>query len=577
MKKIELRHRLYAPLILCALPFAAFSCVDSEYDIDKPFDMTVNFLKDAALPVGNVKKLYLKDILLGTDETLVGTSADGDYYLTFVQGQMDTEIKVPSFEYGGFTKNVQIVPELTKAADAGRISGTVDFGTIHFNCNMESHDLPEEVTGLKRCEVVSSIQLSLQTAPGQGLITLPSGAEIRFPEFLVIASGLQEGISKTGPNVFTTTRDFPIANSLDFIFPVEAIDFEAVPDGEGLLAPGHFKMTADILLSGSVRVDNIQTDAFPDITGKLQLNPARFVRAVAKLSKETGIPVSPVMVGDLPEFLNGENLVLDLQGLRLDMAVENTFPLGGNMRAGIRTSGTSGTLASVALGPVHFSAPALGQTARSAFSFSQSGTGAPQGYADVRTADFDNLLRIIPQQVGIYGMTVSVDDTYAEIGFGMPYKISADYSLASPLAFGKDVEMSFVQDMTGLGIDLSDFGLTKAQLTLDAVSSVPLEFSLQAEAIDAGANVISGIDVLLEGKIIAGSLDNPSESKLILNLSAEGADVAFDGLRLRMSTISGGPSLAGIPLNEAQGIEMKNLVLRVPEGITLDLGGDEDE
>ena len=85
MKKIELRHRLYAPLILCALPFAAFSCVDSEYDIDKPFDMTVNFLKDAALPVGNVKKLYLKDILLGTDETLVGTSADGDYYLTFVQ------------------------------------------------------------------------------------------------------------------------------------------------------------------------------------------------------------------------------------------------------------------------------------------------------------------------------------------------------------------------------------------------------------------------------------------------------------------------------------------------------------
>ena len=201
-----------------------------------------------------------------------------------------SEIKVPSFEYGGFTKNVQIVPELTKAADAGRISGTVDFGTKHFNCNMESHDLPEEGTGLKRCEVVSSIQLSLQTAPGQGLITLPSGAEIRFPEFLVIASGLQEGISKTGPNVFTTTRDFPIANSVDFIFPVEAIDFEAVPDGEGLLAPGHFKMTADILLSGSVRVDNIQADAFPDITGKLKLNPARFVRAVAKLSKETGIP-----------------------------------------------------------------------------------------------------------------------------------------------------------------------------------------------------------------------------------------------------------------------------------------------
>ena len=574
MRKIELWRRCHAPVALCALSFAAFSCVNRDYDIEKPIDMTVNLLKDVALPVGDVQKLYLKDILLGDDESLVGISADGDYHITFAQGNLDTEIMVPAFEYEGFTHNVSIKTWLTEGA--GRISGNADFGTVHFKYDMESYSLPQEVTGLKRCDVSSSIQLSLRTVAGQGQMSLAAGAEIRFPDFLVISSNLPYGISRTGANVFTTTIDFPITNSADFIFPVEAMDFEAIPQGQGLVAPGHFKMTADVLLSGSIRIDDLQAGALPEISGMLKLYPARFVKAVAKLSKETEIPVSPVVVGDLPEFLCGEDVVPDLQGLRLDMAVENSFPLGGSMSAGIKTGGTSGTLASVDLGPVHFSAPAFGQSSRSAFSFSQEGTGAPDGYADVMTAGFDNLLRTVPQKVEIYDMTVSTDEGYAEIGFGMPYNISADYSLTSPLAFGQDMNLVFIQDMTGFGIDLSDFGLYKAQITLDAVNSVPLDFSLQAEALDAGANVISGIKIVLDNRISAGSVSSPSESKLVLDIISEGEALAFDGLRLRMAAASQEPSLAGMPLNKDQGIELKNLVLRVPEGITLDLGNGND-
>ncbi len=199
MRKIELWRRCHAPVPLCALSFAAFSCVNSDYDIEKPIDMTVNLLKDVALPVGDVQKLYLKDILLGDDESLVGISADGDYHITFAQGNLDTEIMVPAFEYEGFTHNVSIKTWLTEGA--GRISGNADFGTVHFKYDMESYSLPQEVTGLKRCDVSSSIQLSLRTVAGQGQMSLAAGAEIRFPDFLVISSNLPYGISRTGASL----------------------------------------------------------------------------------------------------------------------------------------------------------------------------------------------------------------------------------------------------------------------------------------------------------------------------------------------------------------------------------------
>ncbi len=81
---------------------------------------------------------------------------------------------------------------------------------------------------------------------------------------------------------------------------------------------------------------------------------------------------------------------------------------------------------------------------------------------------------------------------------------------------------------------------------------------------------------MLDNRISAGSVSSPSESKLVLDIISEGDALAFDGLRLRMAAASQEPSLAGMPLNKDQGIELKNLVLRVPEGITLDLGNGND-
>lgn len=580
MKTIELWRRFAAPAALCALAAASVSCVNDEYDFGKEMDLTAVILQDVTLPVGNVRKLYLKDILFGEDESMVTTSPDGDCSIMLADGSVSTGQSIPRYEHEGFSSDISIAPLFSGEIGSaiGNISGTADLGTVHFLYDMETYDLPLEITGLKLCKVSSTLRLVMAAgASGQGSMVLEAGAEMIFPDYLVIVeSALPRGIRKTGTNTYVTTQDFSIMPSVSFYFQIEAIDFDKAPAGQGLIEPGHFKMKSDVLFTGSIRAEDVPASVVSEISGKLLLGPVRFVTAQAKISKEAEIHVSPITVDGIPDFLDSEGAVIDLRGLRLDMSVANSFPIGGKMSVGITTERDSEVLASVSLGPVGLAAPALGESSRNAFSFSQAGTGAPSGYSDVKTENFDVLLRMVPQTVNIHDMKVVTDDKYAEIEFGEEYSIDAEYSLYSPLSFGPDMHLEFWQDMTGLGIDLSGFGLKKALLALDAVNSIPIELELEAEAIDFNGNRIPGLDISLDRRISAGSVENPSVSALLLSISSDSGALSFDGLRLRMSASAADAASNGARLNMEQGISLENLVLRVPEGITVDLGGNEN-
>jgi len=58
------------------------SCVNEEYDLNKEIDTEMNILKDISLPVGDVDKIYLSEILTldESEETVISVDeASGDY------------------------------------------------------------------------------------------------------------------------------------------------------------------------------------------------------------------------------------------------------------------------------------------------------------------------------------------------------------------------------------------------------------------------------------------------------------------------------------------------------------------
>lgn len=551
---------------------SVYSCVDKDYDLSKDIDVTATLLKNAALPVGSVSKIYLKDLLLGEDEALLEVTAEGNYKLKFADGNVREQITVPAFASEAFTHSSVInLP----AADASPVSsgenalGIADMGTMRLAFKQHTDQVPEVVTGIYSCNVDSGLTLVLSSSSAAGSVRLVGGSSLVFPDFLVLGSSVPSGLKKTGKNTFELADDMPLYPPLEFNFDITSLDFNALPSGQGLVRPGSLEIDSEVILSGAVKFSLASMDSDIKITGTLEAREMRFLSAEASIDMETDISLSPFEIGGVPDFLTGDGAILDLRGFRLDMSVDNTFPAGGTITAGIRTIKNSSSVADALLGPVNFSASSL-----SSYSFSQAGTGAPDGYSNVKTDDFDGLLKLVPDVAELRDFKALTDNKPIKVEFGTPYYMDVKYSLGCPLCFGNEMSLDFTQDITDLNVDMSDLSLNSVQLTLDVINSIPLGFVIEAVATDAEGNVMPGVTVLLDGDIRAGSIDTPVKSELSIKLSARSGPVSFAGLRLFMSAASGNTANTLIPLNIGQGLEISGLVLRLPEGITLDLGGE---
>lgn len=559
-----------APLLMGLSLVLASSCVDKKYDLDD-VDWNVNVLKGVEIPVGDVQRKYLRDIIFNDDEALVKVDGEGNYFVSLAEGDFGTDIKIPSYSYEGFSQAESVSPEYPGVPVPGlAVSGTADFGSVDIEVLMESDALPTEITALSYCEVESKISLSLRASSQGGIISLKEGTELKLPGVMVLGGSVPGGLRASGKNTFVTTSDIRLAPSVSFDFMVDAIDFGAAPEGEGLVAPGHFRIKAVAGVSGGIVFEDVPASSMPTIEAVLSMPSVKFEKVTARLAKEEAVSVDPIEVSDLPDFLSDDNAVLDMRGLRLDMTIDNSLPVGGSVRTGIRTLKNSSVLSSVELGPVRFQAA----PSDNMFSFSEKGSGAPAGFSDVMVDGFDSLVKTVPETVEMRGMVVGVDDEMVEIALGKSYGVKAGYVISSPLAFGPEVNISFDQDFTGFGLDFSDVTLGKALITLDAVSDIPVDFELGAEAIDENGDVINDIEVSVEGKVNAGSLSAPSTSKVTLTLSRASGSLSFDGLRLSMKALSTNTSFVGVPLNEAQSLELRNLVMCVPDGVGFDLGGE---
>ena len=118
--------------------------------------------------------------------------------------------------------------------------------------------------------------------------------------------------------------------------------------------------------------------------------------------------------------------------------------------------------------------------------------------------------------------------------------------------------------MDNAELNLDQIGLKKAVISMDAYNSVPLSFSLKATALDGNGGRLEGISAQTDVPIAAGTVDSPTHTQLKVTLTAD--DLRFKGVILELHAASN-QSVAGVRLNRNQGLELKNLVISLPDGI----------
>ena len=110
------------------------------------------------------------------------------------------------------------------------------------------------------------------------------------------------------------------------------MDFENLPAGQGLYAPGHFKVNSDIVSEGTVSL--LSSASFPvgatadlSLRTSVEISKADILEVTGVVNPEINVSSTSFEITDIPEFLDDYSNRLDILNPRINFVVTNNSPL----------------------------------------------------------------------------------------------------------------------------------------------------------------------------------------------------------------------------------------------------------
>ena len=266
-------------------------------------------------------------------------------------------------------------------------------------------------------------------------------------------------------------------------------------------------------------------------------------------------------IGGFPGFLSGQegSIDVELEGVEVSFKVESTMPQEITVGTKVDLTREGKVLRQYEIKDIPL---APGNTE---FVFNEKGSGSRSDVVYMAVPELDKFFSPVPDRLKIDDFSASIP---ADATPGT-YPMSCIVTVDSPVAFSANSRCSLTIPVEDAKMELEQVGLKKAILSMKAVNSVPLEFSLAATAMDGKGGYLSGITAKTDVPVAAGTQSSPVTTNLTVTLTTDG-DLRFQGLELKLQA-SSNASVAGVLLNKNQGLELQDLVLTLPDGITVKL------
>lgn len=585
---------LLSGMAMLSAAVSVTSCLNEDYDLTKDIDTNISIDGDISAPLGNSEFILVDDFLnLGNDAAdVLKADASGNYYISVTGRGTSSDVELPLLSFSDeLVTDGGYIARIKKSELPLPSSGTVpaEQYTKHFNVSSTpmtvNEDVPHEIRAVKDAEVSGVVNISLTVTTGKATL---SDLIIDFPEYLEFADVKDAGLN-FNPNGNILTIKSPQISTMakNYYLNVVGIDFDKIPSGQGFLPSQHKIVLNDEIKLSAFDVNAVLSDfgttveAIPnEIVADIDLSISSLIVKTALVKVDPDIVIDPFIsnVGELPDFLSGDDVVLDLYNPVLKLNIDNHTPLKLNLNADIMSyKGADHRTAHVG-NANGGEAIALTPSGMNRLYVSKTGEGVPTGFASVVVPDFSSLISIVPDRIGVENIDVEAADEFVTLTSGGRYNVVYDFELVAALAFGKDVKIVYSTDFTGWNETFNpndeSFALEicDADVKFDFVNMIPMTISLDAAAIDVDGNVIPGIKVTLNGDIPAGSVEKPSTSALTLNLEGSAEQMRkLDGLRLNLTGSDPG-TMSGVCLNKNQGVQFKNMKIRLQAKMDIESG-----
>ena len=499
--------------------FVFSSCVNEDYDLNKGIDMTVGIDAEIGAPLGSTGKIAVGDFFEIEEGSVVRADPQtGDYSIhveaesPILENVFIDRISIDPDELvhdGGFDINVNLYDEFRAAAgDAGDgVTDDMDISSLKLT-KVKAFPETEKTVGITVDEEVSEMvrivksigvinldaPANLVFAVNEGTITFKAGFVIDFPEYVnVTLDDGQSGAEVMNGHELHFTEDMSVraGNPVTYSLNINSIDVRSLEedtDGQQGL------VDTKIIINQVIALRDLYYDASASDFGttlgempkaavaELSMNvlDVDVLGASAVIDPEFDIEPQRVEIGELPEFLTGDGIVLDIYNPVIRLDVSNTSPFPALVSAtvnGLDENGNYTMERPLEIG----SADADSENAilvnpgntvifLSVRGADLSSVSLPEGSnppLDIVIENFNDLLRRIPYEIELSDINVSVPhegneesgysgNDYREMvypagGRGISYDFSVDYSVNVPLAFGKDLLFTYPFDITGIG------------------------------------------------------------------------------------------------------------------------------
>lgn len=594
------RRLIKASLWTTALsPFFFASCVDDSYDLTKDIDMTITVGGDLSIPGSGTEEFTLEEIMDLEDNSVVKADAQGNYALNKADTtETDVEIAPVHINAPASNPTTTTLYFNTPAATSEEVEAQVYDVTTDFLFSKD--DVTTDIVSLTSTDVDFTAYLTIsfsQASQNVEVITLKKGFSIEMelegqtqPNGFVFELdntgnyGIKEGEDQT----IEFLQDQEIRKGMTLKIPVYFKRIQNFPDGQGIYEPGHFKLQTHVIANGTattpgVPAGNIQVDLITDT----EVPDITLQSVTGIVDPKIDINVDPITVEGVPDFLK-DDVNLDLTNPYIKLRLENGSPADVNLKARMTWTKDGVFNKGFQIGTDLGSTPTdqtitLAGSATSEYYLSRINMeNLPAGAKNIVLGDnLYELIRTIPDEIKLTDVEAKAlqHDTEVELGNdGAYYEVNTIYELNAPLQFGNELNIVYKDTINDWGGDLEDITIKKAIVEMDALNGIPLNFKLNAQAIDRNGNVYPNVTVNPVKNTIAPGLkltgengETATESPIQLEIVCESGDMKdLDGLIVNFTADMEGVN-QNATLNKGMTLKLSNIRIRIKDGVTVDL------
>lgn len=579
------KYGLGRTFVLSSLLLAS-ACVNTEYDLEKEIETEATLFENVALPVGNINKMTIGEILFTDEATqMIRCIENGDYYLDFTAGSFETKVEIPSFSIDAITLEDQTIHFTVPSYVSGMTGSGTDLvikysdlvpGGLSFNMDIDiDTQIPAELVDVSEVYLDATMLCNFTVNTGKAYVA--KGYEIAFPDYIYISktdkSAAYEVVDR---NVIRFLADTEIGSSSPLSLSL-GFDELRVPEGAIIEEAGVRKLKIYDLIGvkGDMYINTKDFASIPEellIVMNIGFRNLSVTEARVTLDLTSELPSEEIVLGELPDILKGEEISVDLYNPYMELTVANGSPFNFYVTGDVTAYNAKGSqnVHLGAGGPETVTGEEVYITASSTktFVFSRRPMGTlPETSTNIEIPAIANLIKDLPDRISIHDMVIYPVAEDVLIKAGSSYAVTADYAVGSPMSFDQDLNLEFNQEIKGMGLAFDDVSVHTAEVKMSVINSIPLELSIEAACMDEMGNILSDTVLYMDNEIPAGSQDTPSETPVRIIMENSAGALNVDGLVLTIKAVSSDSSYHGVCLNKEQGLAIRDIILSLPDGI----------